>query len=73
MINSFFAKKYFKDLLENDINGVHFKLSLSICGCGRWRHRPQRAALAGVPTSQRQFEMHPINAFKIRLSTLQQF
>jgi len=32
---------------------VHFKLSIQYQGCGRWGHRPRRAALAGVPTSQR--------------------
>ncbi len=39
----------------NRLIGVHLKLSLYFQGCGRWGHRPRLTALAGVPTSQRQF------------------
>ena len=38
---------------------AHSKLSHGLAYCGRWGHRPRRAAPVGVSTNRRQFGMHP--------------
>ncbi len=39
---------------------IRFKLSLCHTACGRWGHRPRRAALVDVPANRRKFEIHPL-------------